>query len=229
MEKGSSVTIASVLTPDSDPEGVQPLRGVASSSKALTPLDIRTTCGVHGHWREFNGRVSLCCGAVDSERLIVSAHEQRTGTFVIAALPTKRTGIAVEPDWNNIGQWRTDSGSVMFEAVPVELQAKQRTLNESRPWYAAEVAHREDDPYVLSRRGDFWLGLDATRVLADRAAELLDAARRCGPTLSADARRLTRHWRNLRTHTLHAPMSCKLRESGQWALESRQPESSFHS
>ncbi len=273
---------------------------------ALNPLDDRTTCSGHSQWREFNGRKSFCSGAIDSEMLIASAREHGSGGFVIAALPTARTGITVEPDWNNIGQRQTDSGSVTFEAVRVELQellvdpgplstprsclrplvsqlvlaniylgiaeaafrdAKHYTLNESRPWHAARVAHMEDDPYVLGHYGEFWVGLEAVRVLADRAVELLDAAWRRGPALTADERgnvavaiavakvaatrtgldlctrmfevagarathgdlRLDRHWRNLRTHTLHDPLAYKLRELGQWALERRHPEPSFYS
>lgn len=273
---------------------------------ALNPLDDRTACSVHGQWREFNGRKSFCSGAIDSEMLIASAREQGSGAFVIAALPTARSGITVEPDWNNMGQRQTDSGSVTFEAVRVELHellvdpgplstprsclrplvsqlilaniyvglaeaafrdAKHYTLNESRPWPAARVARMEDDPYVLGHYGEFWVGLEAVRVLTDRAADLLDAAWQRGPALTAEERgdvavaiatakvaatrtgldlctrmfevagarathgglRLDRHWRNLRTHTLHDPVAYKLRELGDWALKRRHPDPSFYS
>jgi len=284
----------------------QTARGSWFWGNALNPLDDRTTCSVHNQWREFNGRKSFCSGAIDSEMVIASAREQGSGAFVIAALPTARSGITVEPDWNNMGQRQTDSGSVTFEAVRVELHelladpgplstprsclrplvsqlilaniylgiaeaaflaAKHYTLNESRPWHAANVDHMEDDPYVLGHYGEFWVGLEAVRVLADRAADRLDTAWQRGPSLTADERgdvavaiavakvaatrtgldlctrmfevagarathgglRLDRHWRNLRTHTLHDPVAYKLRELGEWALKRRRPDPSFYS
>ncbi len=273
---------------------------------ALNPLDDRTLCVVHDHWREFNGQKSFCSGALDSEMLVVSAREQGSGTFVVAAVPTGRSGISLAPDWNNIGQRQTDSGSVTFEAVRVELHemltdpgplstpyaclrplvsqlvlthiylgiaeaafhdARHYTLHESRPWHAAGVAHMEEDPYVLGHYGDFWVGLESVRLLAERAADRLDEAWQRGPALTAQARgdvalaiaaakvaatrtgldlctrmfdvagarathgalRLDRHWRNLRTHTLHDPVAYKLRELGEWALLNRHPDPSFYS
>ena len=273
---------------------------------ALNPLDDRTVSTVHSPWREFNGRKSFCSGATDSEMLIASAHEEGSGTLVIAALPTARSGITVEPDWNNIGQRQTDSGSVIFEAVRVEQHellldpgplstpfaclrplvsqlvlaniylgiaeaafhdARHYTLHESRPWHAARVDHMDEDPYVLGHYGDFWVGLEAVRVLADRAADRLDAAWQRGSALTAAERgdvavaiatakvaatrtgldlctrmfevagarathgglRLDRHWRNLRTHTLHDPVAYKLRELGEWALKRHPPDPSFYS
>ncbi len=272
---------------------------------ALNPLDERTLCSAHSGWFEFNGQKSFCSGALDSEMLIVSAR-RHDGGFVVAALPTGRSGIFVAPDWNNIGQRQTDSGSVTLEAVRVEAHellddpgplstpysclrplvaqlilaniylgiaeaafndARHYTLNEARPWHAAQVALAEEDPYVLGNYGEFWVGLEGVRVLADRAADRLDAAWQQGPVLSeaergevaiavatakvsatntgldictrmfdvAGARathgglRLDRHWRNLRTHSLHDPVAYKLRELGEWALKRQYPVPSFYS
>lgn len=87
---------------------------------ALNPLDERTISRVQGDSREFNGQKSFCSGALDSEMLIASALEEGTGKLLVAALPTARSGIQVVPDWNNMGQRQTDSGSVTFEKVRVE-------------------------------------------------------------------------------------------------------------
>ncbi|MCW7540155.1 acyl-CoA dehydrogenase family protein [Aquabacterium sp. A7-Y] len=40
---------------------------------------------------------------------------------------------------------------------------------------------------------------------------------------------LDRHWRNLRTHTLHDPVQRKLKELGDWVLGERYPTPSFYS
>ena len=52
--------------------------------------------------------------------LIASAHDAQTRAFLIAAVPTQRSGISIADDWNNIGQRQTDSGTVTFEKVRVE-------------------------------------------------------------------------------------------------------------
>lgn len=88
----------------------------------LNPLDDRTVA-IHRDGRLiFNGLKSFCTGATDSDRLIVSAIEEGTGKFLVAAIPTRRSGIHIYNDWNNIGQRQTDSGSVEFKEVVVEYE-----------------------------------------------------------------------------------------------------------
>ncbi|WP_240647998.1 acyl-CoA dehydrogenase family protein [Pararobbsia silviterrae] len=273
---------------------------------ALNPLDTRTVSTTHAEWREFSGQKSFCSGTVDSEMLIASAHDAQTGSLLVAAIPTGRSGVCVAHDWDNIGQRQTDSGSVTFQRVRVERHellsdpgplstpfaclrpvlaqliltniylgigesafgdARQYTLHESRPWYVANVERAEDDPYILGQYGEFWVGLESARALADRAAERFDAAWDQGATLGETERgevalavatakvaaieaglaictrmfdvagarathgglRLDRHWRNLRTHSLHDPLAYKLREIGEWALKQQYPTPSFYS
>jgi alkylation response protein AidB-like acyl-CoA dehydrogenase len=273
---------------------------------ALNPLDTRTASTTHAEWREFSGQKSFCSGAIDSEMLIASAHDAKTGSLLVAAIPTGRSGVCVAHDWDNIGQRQTDSGSVTFKRVRVEHNevlvdpgplstpfaclrpvlaqliltniylgigesafgdAQHYTLHESRPWHVANVERAQDDPYILGQYGEFWVGLESARALADRAAERFDAAWNRGTALNeaergevalavatakvaaieaglavctrmfdvAGARathgglRLDRHWRNLRTHSLHDPLAYKLREIGEWALKKQYPTPSFYS
>jgi alkylation response protein AidB-like acyl-CoA dehydrogenase len=145
--------------------------------------------------------------------------------------------------------------------------ARRYTLHEARPRGAAQAVRQEDDPYVLAHYGDFWVGLESARVLADRAAGQLDAAWQRGDALTAAERAgvalgvatakvaatrtgldictrmfdvtgarathgglgLDRHWRNLRTQTLHDPVDHKVREIGEWALKQQAPVPSFYS
>nr|WP_276583909.1 acyl-CoA dehydrogenase family protein [Pseudomonas sp. RIT-PI-AD] len=87
---------------------------------ALNPLDTRTLAKRCAGWREFSGQKSFCSGALDSQMLIASALDADSGKLLIAAVPTARTGITLNEDWNNIGQRQTDSGSAHFERVRVE-------------------------------------------------------------------------------------------------------------
>ncbi|MFP5393252.1 MAG: acyl-CoA dehydrogenase family protein [Gammaproteobacteria bacterium] len=189
---------------------------------ALNPLDERTVGRKCRGYRIFSGKKSFCSGAADSEMLIASALDDVTGQLVVAAIPTARSGISVIPDWDNIGQRQTDSGSVNFEKVRVEEsevlsdpgplstpqsclrpliaqsvlthvylgiaegafeEARAYTLHEARPWSRSPYQRTDEDPYILGHYGDFWVGLEAARALADRAAELLDAAWARGPEL----------------------------------------------
>ncbi|RZL12026.1 MAG: monooxygenase [Rubrivivax sp.] len=190
---------------------------------ALNPLDERTVSRVQGDCREFTGQKSFCSGALDSEMLVVSAVDGDSGQLLVAALPTARSGIQVAPDWNNMGQRQTDSGTVTFDKVRVEQrellldpgplstpfsclrpllaqailaniylgiaegafqEATHYTLHEARPWYTAQVASSAHDPYVLGHYGEFWVGLESVRVLADRAASQLDTAWQRGGALT---------------------------------------------
>ena len=87
---------------------------------ALNPLDKRTLARRVGGGREFSGNKSFCSGALDSDMLLVSALEESAeGKLIIAAVPTKRAGIRLFEDWDNMGQRQTDSGSAVFERVAV--------------------------------------------------------------------------------------------------------------
>ncbi|MCC4602726.1 monooxygenase [Xanthomonas campestris pv. badrii] len=87
---------------------------------ALNPLDTRTIAVHYEGWREFSGKKSFCSGALDSQMLIASALDERSGKLLIGAVPTARSGITLGQDWDNIGQRQTDSGSTTFERVRVE-------------------------------------------------------------------------------------------------------------
>ncbi len=87
---------------------------------ALNPLDNRTVASRGEGHLIFNGQKSFCSGATDSDFLIVSAIEQDTNRFIVAAVPTKRAGISLNNDWDNMGQRQTDSGSAEFSNLRVE-------------------------------------------------------------------------------------------------------------
>ena len=87
---------------------------------ALNPLDTRTAVRRVDARYDFSGKKSFCSGALDSEMLVASGIDERTGQLLIAAIPTARAGITLNGDWNCMGQRQTDSGSALFENVRVE-------------------------------------------------------------------------------------------------------------
>jgi alkylation response protein AidB-like acyl-CoA dehydrogenase len=83
---------------------------------ALNPLDTRTLVTKVDKRLFINGHKSFCSGARDSDRLLISALNEE-GRLLVAVLPSKREGISIHDDWDNIGQRQTDSGSVVFNQV----------------------------------------------------------------------------------------------------------------
>jgi alkylation response protein AidB-like acyl-CoA dehydrogenase len=88
---------------------------------ALNPLDPRTSLRWNGAGDTgvIHGEKSFCSGALDSDRLVVSALDENTGKLAIFAIPTDRVGIQLREDWDCMGQRQTDSGSARFEQVDV--------------------------------------------------------------------------------------------------------------
>jgi alkylation response protein AidB-like acyl-CoA dehydrogenase len=66
--------------------------------------------------------------------------------------------------------------------------ARDYTLEQSRPWFASGVNDATHDPFIQHRYGNLWLKLRPAAVLADQAAQLLDAAYATGAALSARER-----------------------------------------
>lgn len=92
---------------------------------ATNPLDNRLSMAWHeedGGFYELNGVKSFCSGAIGSDMLNVSAIlPGDDASRVIFSIPTSRPGIKALDDWDNMGQRQTDSGSVTFDGVRVEL------------------------------------------------------------------------------------------------------------
>lgn len=85
---------------------------------ALNPKDTRLKLWADADGFRLDGEKSFCSGATDSDMLVVSAHDV-DGKLKVAAFPTRRAGVTVHDDWDNMGQRQTDSGSVSFSNVRV--------------------------------------------------------------------------------------------------------------
>lgn len=90
---------------------------------ALNPLDKRTTASGTSDGFILDGIKSFSSGSVGSDWLTVSAWHEATQSALIGVLPTRQTGVAVQPDWDAFGQRQTDSGNVHFSGVhlPADL------------------------------------------------------------------------------------------------------------
>lgn len=194
---------------------------------ALNPLDTRTLATPDGDAYRFHGDKSFCSGATDSDMLLASALRAGEGGLLIAVIPTKRDGVHIHQDWDNIGQRQTDSGSARFEQVRVRAdelllqpgplstpraclrpliaqliltniylgiaegalaEARRYTLEQRRLWPASLATTANKDPYTLLHYGEFQAALEGARLLADHAAQQLDAAWQQGEALDEAGR-----------------------------------------
>jgi alkylation response protein AidB-like acyl-CoA dehydrogenase len=87
---------------------------------ALNPLDRRLVLRRTAGGLRLRGLKSFSTGATDSDMLLISALDEQTEKIVVAAVPTRRPGIDVRDDWDNIGQRLTDSGSTIFNDVELD-------------------------------------------------------------------------------------------------------------
>ncbi|XAH22155.1 acyl-CoA dehydrogenase family protein [Xylophilus sp. GW821-FHT01B05] len=63
-------------------------------------------------------------------------------------------------------------------------EARAFTQQQGRPWMASTAASANEDPYVLTHYGDFWLALEGSRALLVQAAAAFDQAWLRGTVLS---------------------------------------------
>lgn len=94
-----------------------------------------------------------------------------------------------------------------------------------------DAAWQKESKLTEEDRGQVATCISAAKVMATRTG--LDIASRMfevtGSRATHAGLRLDRHWRNLRTHTLHDPLDYKIKELGEWALNHRYPEPTFYS
>ena len=84
---------------------------------ALNPLDKRLVATPTAGGYRLDGVKGFASGSVGSDWLTISAWDPLASSALIAVLPTKEAGVAVQADWDAFGQRQTDSGTVTFTGV----------------------------------------------------------------------------------------------------------------
>ncbi|MFJ4348986.1 acyl-CoA dehydrogenase family protein [Pseudomonas sp. NPDC089401] len=111
---------------------------------------------------------------------------------------------------------------VGLESVRLLIERAARQLDSA--WAKEQALGAEE-------RGDLALAIGTAKVAASRHG--LDICNRLFEVTGARAThaslRFDRHWRNLRTQTLHDPVDYRIHELGEWALGGKRPAPSFYS
>lgn len=94
-----------------------------------------------------------------------------------------------------------------------------------------DEAWNKQEQLTEAERGEVAIDITAAKIIATRIG--LDITSRmfevAGSRATHAGLRLDRHWRNLRTHTLHDPLDYKIKELGEWALKQQYPTPTFYS
>ncbi|MCB5184333.1 acyl-CoA dehydrogenase family protein [Methylobacillus gramineus] len=94
-----------------------------------------------------------------------------------------------------------------------------------------DAAWEQQNHLTEEERGQVAVSITSAKILTTRIG--LDITSRmfevAGSRATHAGLRLDRHWRNLRTHTLHDPVDYKIKELGEWALKQQYPTPSFYS
>lgn len=86
---------------------------------AFNPVEIKLTAEKTSTGFVLNGIKTFCSGSVDSDLLLVSALLEGQDEPLLAVIPSKRIGVDIKEDWDNMGQRQTDSGTIVFNQVEV--------------------------------------------------------------------------------------------------------------
>jgi alkylation response protein AidB-like acyl-CoA dehydrogenase len=116
-----------------------------------------------------------------------------------------------------------------FGEFHVSLEALR--LLGDRAGHQLDAALARGDALTAGERGELALSIATAKVSATRSG--LDICNRLfdvtGARSTHAALGLDRHWRNLRTHTLHDPVHYKTHELGEWVLKGVLPTPGFYS
>ncbi len=150
---------------DSDQLIVSAINAEGNLTVAAIPTS-RPGVKLNNDWHNM-GQRQTDSGTVEFERVRVFDHEilRRPGPLgsVFATLRPLIAQLVLTNIYLGIGE-----GALS--------EARAYTRSQSRPWFTSKVEMATQDPYVVHKYGEFWVGLSGAALAADNAARLLDEA-----------------------------------------------------
>ena len=133
--------------------------------------------------------------------------------------------------WETSGVDRASDDAYILERVgEIISEVRAAALLADRAGSALQAALDTGPALTPEQRAEAAVAIYEAKVVTTRVG--LDAASRLfevqGARATTAAYGFDRHWRNLRTHTVHDPVAYKAREVGDWALNRRAPEFSLY-
>lgn len=133
--------------------------------------------------------------------------------------------------WESSGVERASEDPYILETVgEIVSEVRAAALLADRAGAALDRALAIGPELTADQRAEAATAIYEAKYLTTKAA--LDATSRLfeiqGARATTAAYGFDRHWRNVRTHTVHDPVAYKAREVGDWWLNHRAPEFSLY-
>lgn len=168
---------------------------------------------------------------------LVTPHWQLA--FVNFYIGTAEGAIAEALDWvrAHAAPWETsgvdratDDPYILERVGEIVSEVRAASLLADRAGEALQAALDTGPDLTEDQRAEAATAIYEAKVVTTRVA--LDATSRLfeiqGARATTSAYGFDRHWRNIRTHTVHDPVAYKAREVGDWVLNHRAPEFSLY-
>jgi alkylation response protein AidB-like acyl-CoA dehydrogenase len=168
---------------------------------------------------------------------LVTPHWQLA--FVNFYIGTAEGAIAEALEWtrSNASPWETsgvdratDDAYILESVGEIISEVRAASLLADRAGDALQAALDVGPSLTADQRAEAAVAVYEAKVVTTRVA--LDATSRLfeiqGARATTAAYGFDRHWRNVRTHTVHDPVAYKAREVGDWALNRHAPEFSLY-
>ena len=124
----------------------------------------------------------------------------------------------------------TDDPYILQTVGEVQSEIRAAALLADRAGEALQAALDIGPSLTAEQRAEAAIAVYEAKYLTTKVS--LAAASRLfeiqGARATTTAYGFDRHWRNLRTHTLHDPVAYKAREVGDWTLNRRAPQFSLY-
>lgn len=168
---------------------------------------------------------------------LVTPHWQLA--FVNFYIGTAEGAIAEALDWVRVhaAPWETsgvdraaDDPYILERVGEIVSDVRAAALLADRAGEALQAALDTGPDLTEDQRAEAATAIYEAKVVTTKVA--LDATSRLfeiqGARATTSAYGFDRHWRNIRTHTVHDPVAYKAREVGDWVLNHRAPEFSLY-
>jgi alkylation response protein AidB-like acyl-CoA dehydrogenase len=170
-------------------------------------------------------------------RTLVTPHWQLA--FVNFYIGTAEGAIAEALDWTraHASPWETsgveqasDDAYILHTVGELVAQTRGAALLADRAGEALQAALNFGPSLSADQRAEAAVAIYEAKYLTTKVA--LEVTSRLfeiqGSRATTSAYGFDRHWRNVRTHTVHDPVAYKAREVGDWTLNRRAPEFSLY-
>lgn len=133
--------------------------------------------------------------------------------------------------WETSGVERaTDDPYILERVGEIVSEVRAASLLADRAGEALQAALDTGPGLTADQRAEAAVAIYEAKVITTKVA--LEATSRLfeiqGARATTAAYSFDRHWRNIRTHTVHDPVAYKAREVGDWTLNRRAPEFSLY-